>query len=357
MSISFHYKKTLRQFSLDSQADIPHQGISILFGQSGSGKSTLLNCIAGLSTAHHAYCKLDNLLFDDSEKTYHLPCAKRRIGYVFQDGRLFPHMTTQQNLVYGLQRASSIETTITYEEIVATFALETLLQHYPHQLSGGQQQRVALARALLRQPQLLLLDEPVSALDSTAKQELLGYLQITQQKFNLPMIYVSHDLQEILQLGDYLLIMDEGRIIDHGNLANLCVSQPLLTQHEGASFIIKGRVTELDQQHAISTIDCDGQTIFVSGPLLEQHQSIRLLIHAKDVSLSLTPAQDSSILNILPVVVEHLHAPNQGKQLITCRLSNDSVLLALLSLRSVAELSLSPGKAVFAQFKATATFR
>ncbi|MDH5766490.1 MAG: TOBE domain-containing protein, partial [Gammaproteobacteria bacterium] len=197
---------------------------------------------------------------------------------------------------------------------------------------------------------------PMSALDQAAKQELLPYLEYIHKKLTIPVIYVSHDLREVLQLGDYILVMNEGRIIDHGDLVDLCASQPLLTQTEGASFILKGTVTELDNQHCISSVHCEDFDILLSGKLLELKQQVRILVHASDVSLSLDPANDSSILNILPVEISHIHTAINGKHLVECRLSSQRIL-AMISIRSIANLDLKPGKKVYAQFKATAMVR
>ena len=354
--LTIKYKKSFNTFTLDTDFNIPDHGITILFGPSGCGKSTLLNCIAGLEKADKTFFKFNQSVIDDSNQNINTPAHLRRIGYVFQDSLLFPHMTVQDNLLYGYKRIKQAQLNIDYDDIVNTFSVTDLLNQYPHQLSGGQKQRVALARALLSNPSLLILDEPMSALDQAAKQELLPYLEYIHKKLTIPVIYVSHDLREVLQLGDYILVMNEGRIIDHGDLVDLCASQPLLTQTEGASFILKGTVTELDNQHCISSVHCEDFDILLSGKLLELKQQVRILVHASDVSLSLDPANDSSILNILPVEISHIHTAINGKHLVECRLSSQRIL-AMISIRSIANLDLKPGKKVYAQFKATAMVR
>ena len=356
MIIKASYQKHIGNFKLDAEFEIPHLGITILFGTSGSGKSTLLNCIAGLETADQSYCSIHGQIFDHSSRKIHLPCRQRRIGYVFQDSRLFPHLTVQQNLEYADKRARQKQEQITLRKITEKFSLENLLTHYPHQLSGGQKQRVALSRALLSNPQLLILDEPLSALDQTAKQELLPYLESIHKELTIPVIYVSHDLSEVLQLGDYMLMMDRGKVIDHGNLVDLCVTQPLLTQSEGASFILQGSVMSTDGQHCISIVQCKDHPLIISGKLLTAGQQVRILVHAKDVSISLSHARDSSILNIIPAKIHKVHAPNNGKQLVEC-LTGTTHMLAMLSIRSVENLKLVPGVSVFVQIKATAIVR
>ncbi len=354
--LDIRYKKSFGNFVLDADFSMPDRGITILFGPSGCGKSTLLNCIAGLEKADDAYFKLNDAIYDDSNKQYKTACHDRRIGYVFQDSRLFPHMNVSDNLYYGYKRLDDTQQLLKFEQVIEKFSLTDLLEKFPHQLSGGQKQRVALGRALLSNPKLLILDEPMSALDHAAKQELLPYIECIHQELTIPIIYVSHDLTEVLQLGDYILVINEGKIIDHGDLVDLCVSQPLLTQTEGASFILHGSVSDVDKNHHISTVHCEGYDVLLSGNLLEPQQDVRILVHAKDVSISLEHAGDSSILNILPVTINHIHEPKNGKHLVECLL-NETRILAMISIRSVLNLGLERGKRVFAQFKATAMVR
>ena len=356
MSIKLHYKKSIGQFNFDAECSIPEHGITILFGPSGSGKTTLLNCIAGFQQADIAYFSLNNRVFDNSQQNIRLSTQQRRVGYVFQDNRLFPHLRVQQNLDYGYKRNDQHAAITNHDELNTIFSLQPLLQHYPHQLSGGQKQRVALARALLANPQILILDEPMSALDRSAKQELMPYLESIHNRFSIPVIYVSHDLREVLRLGDYILLMENGSIIDHGNLMDLCVKQPMLTQDEGASFILAGLVDQVDEKQSISTVLCHGYPVYISGRLLKPQQEVRILVHAQDVSLTLSQAGDSSILNILPAIVTRIHPAVNGKHLIECDV-NGAYILAMISIRSVSNLGLIEGKAVFAQFKATAMVR
>jgi len=351
-----HYKKTTGNFSLDARFTFNQTGITVLFGPSGSGKSMLLNCIAGLERADFSVCNIGNKTFDHSKDRIHLPSSARRIGYVFQDSRLFPHMNIYNNIQYGYRRLTDKTTLIKLDDLIDRFALISLLDLYPHQLSGGQKQRVALARAILCNPELLLLDEPMSALDYTSKQELLPYLESIHQDLTIPVIYVSHDLQEVLRLGDQIVVINDGKIIDQGDLVDLCVSQPLLTQAEGKSFILQGTVSHNDIEQNISTVLCNDHNILISGPLLPMDQSVRILVHAKDVSLSLSNNSDTSILNILPVTINKIHIPENGKQLVECLLSTKPIL-TLLSIRSVSKLELKPGKKVYAQFKATAMIK
>lgn len=354
--INAHYKKTFANFELDAEFEIPATGITILFGPSGSGKSTLLNCIAGLDKANVAYLKINENFYDNKDLNIRLTCQQRQFGYVFQDNRLFPHMTVLGNLEYGFKRVKHHNHSIDINELIEKFSLTNLLEQFPHQLSGGQKQRVALARSILIHPRLLILDEPMSALDYAARQELYPYLEYIHKELTIPIIYISHDLKEVLQLGDYILVMDNGKIIDQGDLVDLCVSQPLLTQDEGTSFILQGTVTNTDEQHCITTVNCKDHDLLLSGKVLEIEKNIRILVHAKDVSLSLTHVDDSSILNVLKTNVSKINPPDNGKQLIEL-IIGETKILAMLSLRSVNHLGLKPGLEVFAQMKATAVVR
>jgi molybdate transport system ATP-binding protein len=354
--IKAHYKKSFKNFKLDAKFEMPEKGITILFGTSGSGKSTLLNCIAGLEKSDTAYLEINNTCYDDNISNVRLSCRQRQFGYVFQDNRLFPHMTVLDNLKYGYKNIESDKQAIDFNKVIEKFSLSRLLKQYPHQLSGGQKQRVALARSILSNPRLLILDEPMSALDYSAKQELFPYIECIHKELTIPVIYVSHDLKEVLQLGDYILIMDNGRITDHGDIVELCVTQPLLTQGEGASFILQGKVIDIDETQSITTVDCKNHKLLLSGKTLAMNQQVRILAHAKDVSLSLSHVCDSSILNILEADISQVHDPKNGKQLVELNIG-DTKIVSMLSIRSVKHLDLKPGIKVFAQLKATAVVR
>lgn len=353
MSIEFNYKKSYPNFTLNCSFSIPETGVTILFGPSGCGKSTLLNCVAGLEKTEKAYTKVKDIILDDKDKNICVPVHDRKVGYVFQDSRLFPHKSVKENLIYGYKRLNEAEQNLDVSSIFKKFSLETLLNNYPHQLSGGQKQRVALARAILSRPRLLILDEPLSALDYRAKQELLPYIQTIHQEFSIPVIYVSHDIKEVLQLGDTIVLMENGKIVASGDLVDLCVTQPLLTEQEGASFILEGEVTKINQEEKISTVQCKGFELHLSGNILETNQYVRILVHAKDVSLTLDKAEHSSILNILPVEVIKVYPEKNGKHIIECCLEQTKII-SVISIRSLHKLDIKPGKKLYAQFKATA---
>jgi len=276
----------------------------------------------------------------------------RKVAYVFQDSRLFPHMTAQQNILFGFKRCNS---ELKVNELIDIFNLQNLLSLYPAALSGGQKQRVAMVRALLSQPELLILDEPLVALDYPSKQKLLPYIERIHKILDIPIIYVSHDIKEVLRLANHIVIMDQGKTIDQGDIKDLCVSQPLLTQQEGASFILEGQVCKIFKNEKLVEIDCR-EKILITAENMQLHQSVRILIHAKDVSLCLAPPNDSSILNCVPVVIDRLQEDSDGK-LRVIGLMADQVIVVLISHRSADVLNIKSGKKMFAQFKASAMIK
>ena len=354
--IEVNYKFKLENFLLDASFTMPEMGITVLFGPSGSGKTSLLNLMSGLinkkSKDLSSKFIINNRTLDDSIKNITLEPWDRKIAYVFQDHRLFPHMTTKDNILFGYKRCDS---KLNPEELIEKFKIRELLEHYPDQLSGGQKQRVSMVRALLSQPELLILDEPLAALDYKSRQELLPYIECIHKELDIPMIYVSHDIKEVLRLADYILIMDKGKIIDQGDIADLCISQPLLTQEEGASFILDATVTKIIEEDKLVELDC-GETILITAENMQLKQNIRLLIHARDVSLCLTPPQNSSILNCVPVCIENLETDNNGKLRVMAKIGKQT-LVSLISHRSARQLNIEKGREMFAQFKATAMIK
>ena len=197
------------------------------------------------------------------------------------------------------------------------------------------------------------LTQPLSALDYASKQDLFPYLQTIHKEFSIPVIYVSHDIKEVLQLGDSIVLMENGKIVDSGDLVDLCVTQPLLTEQEGASFILEGEVSDINEQEKISTVNCKNFDLLLSGNILEKKQHVRVLVHARDVSLTLDKAEHSSILNILPVEVSKVHQEKNGKHIIECCLDKTKII-SMISIRSLHKLNIKAGSKLFAQFKATA---
>jgi len=347
-------------FSLDVEFSMPENGITVLFGPSGSGKTSVLNLIAGLDEGNDlelASLVLNNKIIDDSNKNIKLKPWLRNVAYVFQDHRLFSHLTVEENILFGFKRRNS---ELQPAELIEVFKISQLLAHYPAQLSGGQKQRVALVRALLSQPELLILDEPLAALDHQSKQQLLPYIERIHKDLNIPIIYVSHDIKEVLRLADYIVLINKGRIIDQGKLADLCITQPLLTEQEGASFILEGTVSEVISEDKLVKINC-GENILITAENMQLDQKVRVLLHARDVSLCLTPPVDSSILNCIPVNIKALHQNSNGKLRVLANIGEDTqqtqTIVSMISYRSAKLLNVEEGKNMFAQFKATAMIK
>lgn len=354
--IDIAYRKQLKKFMLDTEMSIPETGITVLFGPSGSGKTSLLNLLAGLDDGVikvEGRFKLNGIDYDDSENRIRLKPWQRNIAYVFQDTRLFPHMTVEENVLFGFKRRNS---KLDLETIINLFGVKTLLSYYPAQLSGGQKQRVAMARAILSGPDMLILDEPLAALDFSARQELLPYIESIHKQLTIPVVYVSHDIKEVLRLADYIVLIDKGRVIAQGDIASLCYSQPLLTQAEGASFILQGVVNKLIGDEQLVEIQCDQQQILITGSSMPLGKTVRILIHARDVSICLEPPQGSSILNCIAVTIESIEEDHIG-QLRVSMLIHEQKILAMISRRSARTLDIKAGKSVFAMFKATALIK
>lgn len=354
--IQINYKKKLNNFLLDVHFSVPKKGITVLFGPSGSGKSSVLNLISGLDddkkSISQANFVLNDIALDDFSQNIKIKSWKRNIAYVFQDHRLFPHLNTQENILFGYKRRQS---TLDPQALINTFKLRDLLNHYPEQLSGGQKQRVAMVRALLSQPELLILDEPLAALDYQSRQEILPYIEKVHKELDVPVIYVSHDIKEVLRLADYIVVMDKGKVVDQGDIAKLCVQQPLLTQAEGASFILEGVVEEIYTDEKLVKINC-GECILITAENMQVNQKVRVLLHARDVSLSLSPPRDSSILNCIPITIDELQTDHNGKLRVVAKIAGQTIL-ALISHRSAHQLQVERGSKMYAQFKATAMIK
>ena len=338
-------------FTLAITCDIPNQGVTAIYGPSGSGKSTLLDCIAGLRQPHDGTIHYNQQAWlDGSTNT---PPWQRRIGYVFQDARLFPHLTVAGNLAYAAERAQGPQA-MPEEKLQQILGLTELMTQKPDTLSAGQKQRVAIGRALLSAPQLLLLDEPLANLDQQASAECLGLLQQLAGELELPMLYVSHDIEEVSQLADHLLLLDKGRLVEQGSL--LALSSRLdtrLAHEEQAAAILQGTIRAQDDTFSLTEIDVEGETLYVNH--LEQSPGAprRLRIPARDVSICRSRPSDSSILNILPVTVTEIESCAGARLLLRLALGNQH-LLARITHKSADRLQLQAGDQVFAQIKSVA---
>ncbi len=339
-------------FELALDCALPDRGVTAIYGPSGSGKSTLLDCIAGLRRADPgSHIRFRDQVWQGDGAT--VPPWQRRIGYVFQDARLFTHLDVAGNLAFAEQRADAAPPA-SRESIVEWLELEPLLPRAPESLSAGQKQRVAIARALLSAPKLLLLDEPLANLDHRASGQCIGYLQRLAAELNLPMLYVSHDIEELSQLADHLLILEAGRVTDQGSLLDLCSRlDTRLSHEEQAAAIVVGKVSGHDQQYGLTHVDVDGHALQVNHLDLPEGSHRRIRIPARDVSIARTRPDDSSILNILPVVVAEVEDCSGARLMLRLGLGSQ-FLLARITRKSAQRLDLKPGDRVYAQIKSAA---
>jgi molybdate transport system ATP-binding protein len=339
-------------FDLQLDCELPLTGITAIYGPSGSGKSTLLDCIAGLRQPS------GDSVIRVNDRVWHgpgvaIPPWQRRIGYVFQDARLFPHLNVQQNLDYALQRNPATGE-ITLEQVIVWLELDALLSRSTQTLSAGQKQRVAIARALLSSPQLLLLDEPLANLDHSARQQCLRCLQKLSSELRLPMLYVSHDIEEVSQLADQLVLLDRGRLVENGSLLSLCNRlDTRLSHEEQAAAIVTATVAQHDTNFGLTELSVDGHALFVNHLPHAPGQTRRVRIPARDVSVCRTRPQDSSILNILPVTVTEIENTDAARLLLRLSLGSQ-FLLARITRKSAAELKLQVGDPIYAQIKSAA---
>ncbi len=339
-------------FVLDVDMNVPFKGVTAVFGSSGCGKTTLLRAIAGLEPDCNGFIKINSMLWQDGK---HVIAPHRRpLGYVFQEASLFPHLNVQQNLEYGSNRAGEAECRISIQRAIELLAIDHLLKRRPHQLSGGEQQRVAIARSLAVNPKILLMDEPLAALDISLKREILPYLETLHDELDIPIIYVSHSIQEVTRLADHLVYLENGKVRATGAITDMLTRLDIPLVHgDDAGALIKGFVTKYDEKYHLTYVDFPGGRITVSGKKSSPGYPVRLRVAARDVSLTLQHQSATSILNIFPATIEALIPEGDAQMLV--RISAGGItLLSRVTLKSAALLGLKKGKSVFAQVKSVA---
>jgi molybdate transport system ATP-binding protein len=341
-------------FDLDAELDLPGRGISALFGASGSGKTTLLRCIAGLERAREAFLAVAGNVWQDEKRGVFLPSYRRPLGYVFQEASLFPHLSVRRNLDYGRRRVAAIEQRVLLEQTIELLGIGYLLDRFPDRLSGGERQRVAIARALATSPRLLLMDEPLAALDMQRKAEILPYLERLHDELEIPVIYVSHQIDEVVRFADHLVLLEQGRVFAAGAIGELLTRLDLPLAHgDSASAVIEAAVIAHDETFHLTYLDCPAGRINIPRENLSLGACMRLRILARDVSLTLTPQAGTSILNIFPARVTGLVEERPGQVIIRLD-ANGTALRARITTKSVAQLGISVGKEVYAQVKGMA---
>jgi len=358
-----------QQVFLDIDTIIPSAGVTAIFGHSGSGKTSLLRCIAGLEKAEQGQLIVNEACWQDAD-TF-LPTHKRPIGYVFQEASLFPHLSAQKNLDYAVKRAiksarkyeDAPTSSEFYQRVIAVMGIENILDRYPSQLSGGERQRIAIARALLIRPRLLLMDEPLAALDHQRKQEILPYLESLHKSFDIPILYVSHSMDEVARLADHILVLDQGKVIAEGELTQVFsrIDLPKRLEEE-SGVILNGTVVEKDEQWHLMRIAFAQGEIWLADNDEVLQQDVRIRILAKDVSLALKNHDDTSIVNRILVTVEDIKSDqDKAMSLVRLAIGNESIvseyLVAKLTQRSGHHLQLKPGLSLWAQIKSVALVR
>jgi len=353
--ISARFKGHIGGFTLDAAFEVPGQGVTALFGPSGCGKTTVLRCMAGLARLPEGRLAVNGRLWQDGRTI--TPPHRRAVGYVFQEASLFTHLSVRDNLAYGLKRAKGA-LRITEAEVIQLLGIAPLLLRPTATLSGGERQRVAIGRALLSQPDLLLMDEPLSALDRISRDEILPYLERLHANLKMPVILVSHDLAEVERLADTLVLMEAGRVKAAGPIAQMLADPALpLIHRPDLAAVIEGAVVSVDPAYGLSEIAVPGGVIIVPGILGVPGQQRRLRIPATDVSLGRHAPSDTTILNALPAVI--LGAEGADGYQITVRLAlgetgAGAALLARVSRKSWDSLGFQPGERVVARLKAMA---
>jgi len=333
-------------------------GITALFGKSGAGKTSALNLIAGLARPDRGRIALGERVFCDTAAGTWLAPQRRRVGYVFQDARLFPHLSVRGNLLYGRCFAGRGARGPALESVVSLLALARLLQRRPRELSGGEKQRVAIGRALLADPRLLVMDEPLSSLDAAHKGEILHYIERLRDEVRVPIVYVSHSIDEVVRLADTLVVVSEGKAIASGDVTALAARldlRPFLGRFE-AGAVIEATVAEQDLAHGIARLRFDGGELYAPDVEALAGERLRVRIRARDVSLALSAPRDASFLNVLPGVVAAIGEAKGASVDVSVSLGR-TLVVARITGKSVATLGLSPGKPVFALVKSVAIDR
>ncbi len=353
-------------FVLRAEFEVPTPGVVALFGRSGCGKTTLVNIISGLLAPDEGRIQLDDAVLTDTATGVSIPTEQRRIGYVFQDARLFPHLNVRSNLRYGLKRSAAWRSArpatggatalIGFDEIVSLLGLANLLERRPHQLSGGERQRVGLGRALLSQPRLLLLDEPLASLDGPRREEVLPYLETLRERLALPMVYVSHQFEEVLRLATHVVLMDSGRVVAQGTLEEVSLLPELrgIVGPDSVGSVLDGVVTQVDASRDMADLQLGAGTLYVGLRDVPVGSRVRVQLLARDIILATEQPRGLSVRNELPGVIADLIPEHPDALLVKVDIGG-AIVLARITREAAQALSLQPGSRVWVLVKAVST--
>jgi molybdate transport system ATP-binding protein len=344
-------------FGLDARfhSDAP---IVALFGRSGSGKTTLVNAIAGLVRPREGRIEIEGRTLFDSARGIDLAPEARRVGYVFQDALLFPHLSVRGNLAYGERLTPAGERSVERTRVIGLLGLETLLERRPGTLSGGEKQRVAIGRALLASPRILLMDEPLAALDAPRKAEILRYVELLRDELALPIVYVSHAIEEVTRLADRMVLMSEGRVTAQGSVAELMGREDLMpyTGRFEAGAVIEARVASQDEEFGLATLAFAGGTLLVPNLDALPGEPVRVRIRSRDVALALEAPRAASFQNVLHATVRSIGTEFGALVEVTVTVGSTAIV-ARITRKAVRALDLAPGRPVFALVKAVSIDR
>ena len=352
-------KGTIGQLSIDATFTTEPGTVTALFGRSGSGKTTIINMISGLVRPHNGRVAINNRVLFDSTHLIDKPPNKRGIGYVFQDNLLFPHLTVRGNLNYGQNLVPEAERYLRIEEIVELLGLENLLMRRPRTLSGGEKKRVALGRALLSNPCALLMDEPLTGLDVARKYEVLPFIEKICRQVQLPIIYVSHDIDEVIRLADQIALIDKGRTISVGPteiVANQTEARIVLGKND-PSTIISGTVADHDTTFGLVSLKTKAGLIRVPDLALPAGATLKMRLNARDISIALSRPPDISVLNVFPGVIENIVQVDTSSVDVRVRVVAQVSIEARITALACQNLSLDVGMSVFALIKSVSIVR
>jgi len=353
--IQARFRLDYADFSLDVDLQLPGRGVTALFGHSGSGKTTLLRCVAGLERSGQGELTVNGERWQDSVQNLFVPPHRRSIGYVFQEANLFAHLSVRRNLEFGMCRVAAAQRRVALEQAVELLGIAHLLERMPDRLSGGERQRVGIARALLTSPRLLLMDEPLAALDLKRKNEILPYLERLHDELDIPVLYVSHSPDEVARLADHVVLLEQGRAIAQGEMRETLARLDLPTAFsEDAGVVVEAEVAGHDAHYHLTRLTFPGGEVLVSQRPEAPGQRLRFRVHARDVSLALQRAEGSSITNLLPARVAAVVAADTPAHVLVRLDAGGTPLLARITRRSADQLAIAPGQQLWAQIKTVA---
>jgi len=351
--IHLQFKQTFGAFHLDINLELPGHGVTAIFGPSGCGKTTLLRLVAGLERSVSGRVSIQEEIWQNEKIS--IPAHKRNLGYVFQSANLFPHLTVLQNIEYGRKRIAIAQRQGSLDEVIELLGIGQLLERRPANLSGGEQQRVSIARALAVNPSILLMDEPLAALDHARKKEIIPYLQNLQSVFKIPMLYVTHSPEEVAQLAHYLVVMENGCSVANGPIQEVLTRVDLpISLGEEPCAVFDSEVIEHDKIYHLHKLRIGNQMVWVREHSCVPGANVRVRILARDVSLSTSIIDNSSILNHLHAKVEQICADMHPAQALVHLRVDGEPLLARVTHRSLTTLGIEVGNMVWAQVKTMA---